>query len=116
MVPRGEQWALKPCFRAWNWTSAPIVRGGEIPQDLGRARTFLSVYLLGLRDATVKFADLPDRSQDGPARQAYEDLLGDLEQSFTAQRTHLLEDDRSALDIEIEVLRERLKQDGLVAR
>jgi len=33
-----------------------------------------------------------------------------------AQRTPLLEDDRSALDVEIEVLRERLQQDGLVAR
>jgi hypothetical protein len=86
------------------------------PRDLTRARTFLSVYLLGLRDATVKFADVWSRSRDAAARAAYEDLLGDLEQSFTTQRTHLLEDDRSALDIEIEVLRERLKQDGLVAR
>jgi hypothetical protein len=86
------------------------------PRDLARARTFLSVYLLGLRDATVKFADVWSRSQNAEARRAYEDLLGDLEQSFTTQRTHLLEDDRSALDVEIEVLRERLKQDGLVAR
>ena len=86
------------------------------PRDLSRARTFLSVYLLGLRDATVKFADVWSRSQDAGARQAYEALLGDLEQSFAAQRTHLLEDDRSGLDIEIEVLRDRLKQDGLVAR
>jgi hypothetical protein len=86
------------------------------PRDLGRARTFLNVYLLGLRDATVKFADVWSRSQDDGARKAYEDLLGDLEQSFAAQRTHLLEDDRSSLDIEIEVLRDRLKQDGLVAR
>jgi len=86
------------------------------PRDLGRARTFLNVYLLGLRDATVKFADVWSRSQDGEARQAYEALLGDLEQSFAEQRTHLLEDDRSSLDIEIEVLRDRLKQDGLVAR
>jgi hypothetical protein len=86
------------------------------PRDLGRARTFLSVYLLGLRDATVKFADVWSRSRDAGARQDYEALLGDLEQSFATQRTHLLEDDRSALDIEIEVLRERLKQDGLIAR
>ena len=86
------------------------------PRDLSRARTFLSVYLLGLRDATVKFADVWSRSRDPEARKAYEDLLGDLEQSFTTQRTHLLEDDRSSLDIEIEVLRDRLKQDGLVAR
>ncbi|MFO1207976.1 MAG: 5-bromo-4-chloroindolyl phosphate hydrolysis family protein [Amaricoccus sp.] len=86
------------------------------PRDLPRARTFLSVYLLGLRDATDKFADVWNRSRDAGARKAYEDLLGDLEKSFTAQRTHLLEDDRSDLDVEIEVLRERLQQDGLVAR
>jgi hypothetical protein len=86
------------------------------PRDLNRARTFLSVYLLGLRDATVKFADLWSRSRDARARTGYEDLLGDLEKSFTTQRTHLLEDNRSDLDIEIEVLRERLQQDGLIAR
>jgi hypothetical protein len=86
------------------------------PRDLARARTFLSVYLLGLRDATVKFADLWGRSRDPVARKEYEALLGDLEQSFTTHRAKLLVDDRSALDIEIEVLRERLQQDGLIAR
>jgi 5-bromo-4-chloroindolyl phosphate hydrolysis protein len=86
------------------------------PRDLTRARRFLSVYLLGLRDATVKFAEVWSRSRDAEARRGYEALLGDLEASFGAQRTHLLEDDRSDLDIEIEVLRERLQQDGLVAR
>ena len=86
------------------------------PRDLARARTFLSVYLLGLRDATVKFADIWGRSRDPVARKEYEALLGDLEQSFTTHRAKLLIDDRSALDIEIEVLRERLQQDGLIAR
>ena len=86
------------------------------PRDLPRARTFLSVYLLGLRDATTKFAEVWDRSRDAGARAAYEDLLGDLETSFGAQRTHLLLEDRSDLDVEIEVLRERLKQDGLITR
>ena len=86
------------------------------PRDLARARTFLSVYLLGLRDATVKFADIWGRSRDPVARKDYEALLGDLEQSFTTHRAKLLVDDRSALDIEIEVLRERLQQDGLIAR
>ena len=33
-----------------------------------------------------------------------------------AQRTHLLGNNRSDLDVEIEVLRERLQQDGLLAR
>ena len=86
------------------------------PRDLSRARTFLSVYLLGLRDATVKFADVWSRSRDPESRTQYEALLGDLETSFTSHRTLLLRDDRSDLDIEIEVLRERLQQDGLIAR
>jgi 5-bromo-4-chloroindolyl phosphate hydrolysis protein len=88
----------------------------EDPRDLSRARPFLSVYLLGLRDATVKFADIWDRSRDQQARTEYEALLGDLETSFTTHRTDLLEDSRSDLDVEIEVLRERLQQDGLIAR
>ena len=86
------------------------------PRDLSRARTFLSVYLLGLRDATVKFADLWSRSQDAEARTRYEALLADLETSFASHRSQLLLENRSDLDIEIEVLRERLQQDGLVAR
>ena len=86
------------------------------PRDLGRARAFLSVYLLGLRDATVKFADLYGRRRDPVALEKYESLLGDLEASFTSQRTHLLEDNRSDLEVEIEVLRERLQQDGLTPR
>jgi hypothetical protein len=86
------------------------------PRDLARARTFLSVYLLGLRDATLKFADLWSRNRDAVARKEYEALLGDLETSFATHRAKLLVDDRSALDVEIEVLRERLQQDGLIAR
>jgi hypothetical protein len=46
----------------------------------------------------------------------YEALLADLETSFAANRTALLEDRSGDLEIEIEVLRERLQQDGLVAR
>jgi hypothetical protein len=86
------------------------------PRDLTRARVFLNVYLLGLRDATVKFADLQARRPDPSAQEKFEALLGDLETSFGVHRTALLEDNRSDLDIEIEVLRDRLHQDGLLAR
>ena len=88
----------------------------EDPGDFARARTFMSVYLLGLRDATRKFADLYGRTRDTDTLREYEALLSDLETSFTTHRTDLLTDNRSDLDIEIEVLRERLQQDGLVAR
>lgn len=88
----------------------------EDPRDLPRARKFLTVYLGGLRDATQKYADLSAGGRDAARRASYEALLTDLEGSFAAHRADLLEDDKSDLDIEIEVLRERLRQDGLVAQ
>ena len=82
-------------------------------RDLPRARTFLTVYLMGLRDSTAKFAEIYARSRDTESRRQYEALLSDLETSFSTHRAGLLKDDRSDLDVEIEVLRERLRQDGL---
>lgn len=83
------------------------------PRDLPRARKFMSVYLMGARDATVKFADIYRQNRDPQARATYEALLDDLEQSFTEHRETLLLDNRSDLDVEIEVLRERLATEGL---
>jgi hypothetical protein len=85
------------------------------PRDLSSARKFLSVYLRGARDATLKFADLYAKTKDAKARGDYEALLGDLETSFTQQRKTMLLENRSDLDVEIEVLRDRLKQEGLRA-
>jgi hypothetical protein len=76
----------------------------------------MGVYLKGARDATIKFADIYARNREPAARADYEALLSDLETSFTAQREVLLLDDRSDLDIEIEVLRDRLKQEGVSAK
>lgn len=83
------------------------------PRDLVAARRYLGVYLLGARDATVKFADLWAQSRDPQARADYEALLTDLEQNFAARTRTLLQDNRAALDIEIEVLRERLQREGI---
>lgn len=83
------------------------------PRDLTGARKYLSVYLLGARDATVKFADLYARTRDDEARAGYESLLDDLEANFSAQTEKLLTDNRTDLDIEIEVLRDRLAREGV---
>lgn len=83
------------------------------PGDLTAARRWLGVYLMGARDATSKFADLWAKSHDPGARADYEALLDDLETNFARRTTGLLENDRSALDIEIGVLRDRLKREGL---
>ena len=85
----------------------------EDPRDLTAARKYLSVYLLGARDATVKFADIYARNRDTQARSDYLDLLDDLDQNFAARTQKLLLDDRSDLTVEIEVLRERLSREGV---
>ena len=83
------------------------------PRDLTSARKYLSVYLMGARDATVKFADVYARTQDPKARSDYESLLDDLEQNFSARTRKMLLDDRSDLTVEIDVLRERLQREGV---
>jgi len=85
------------------------------PRDLSGARKFLGVYLKGARDATIKFADLYSKSRDTDAKTKYESLLTDLETSFNNQRETMMLDNRTDLDVEIEVLRDRLKQEGLKA-
>ncbi|MEM8788198.1 MAG: 5-bromo-4-chloroindolyl phosphate hydrolysis family protein [Pseudomonadota bacterium] len=85
----------------------------EDPRDLTRARKFLGVYLTGARDATQKFAQLYTRRADPQAKAEYVALLDDLETSFRAHREDLLRDDKTALDVEIEVLRERLHREGV---
>ena len=87
----------------------------EDPRDLTAARRYLSVYLMGARDATIKFADIYARSRDPQAKTDYAALLDDLERNFAARTQKLLLDDRSDLNIEIEVLRDRLKREGIRA-
>ncbi|WP_373635283.1 5-bromo-4-chloroindolyl phosphate hydrolysis family protein [Yoonia sp. SS1-5] len=85
----------------------------EDPRDLTGARKFLGVYLMGARDATIKFVDLYGRKQDADARANYEALLDDLEQNFAARTDKMLLDDRIDMDIEINVLRDRLQREGV---
>lgn len=83
------------------------------PRDLTAARKYLGVYLMGARDATVKFADIYARSRDAQARSDYMMLLTDLEENFVAKTARLLEDNNSDLEIEIGVLRDRLAREGV---
>jgi len=83
------------------------------PRDLTGARKFLGVYLMGARDATVKFVDLYKRKKDADARDSYDALLTDLEQNFAARTDKMMLDDRTDMDIEIKVLRDRLQREGV---
>jgi hypothetical protein len=81
------------------------------PGDLTAARKYMSVYLMGARDATIKFADHYAQTRDASARADYEALLTDLETTFAEKSTAFLSNNRTDLDVEISVLRDRLKFD-----
>jgi hypothetical protein len=82
------------------------------PRDLTASRKYLGVYLMGARDASVKFADLYARSRSETARAEYEALLDDLERNFAAATAKLQSNDHDDLNVEIEVLRERLARES----
>ena len=82
------------------------------PGDLTAARKYMGVYLQGARDATEKFVDLYLRKEDLEAKAEYETLLDDLEENFAKRTEMLLNDNKSDLDVEIKVLRERLEREN----
>lgn len=85
----------------------------EDPRDLTAARRYLGVYLLGARDASIKFADIYIQNRSVAARSDYLALLDDLDKNFAARTEKLLLDDHSDLTVEIEVLRDRLDREGV---
>lgn len=83
------------------------------PRDLTAARRYLGVYLMGARDAARKFAELHMRTGGAGARADFLRLLGDLEAGFDQKTRVLLLDDATDLEVEIDVLRDRLKREGV---
>jgi 5-bromo-4-chloroindolyl phosphate hydrolysis protein len=79
------------------------------PRDLTAARKYLGVYLQGAKEATVKFADLYASGRNLKMRDDYLSLLDDLETTFANRTTALLSDNHTDLNVEIEVLRDRLR-------
>jgi hypothetical protein len=83
------------------------------PRDLTAARKYLSVYLRAACEASEKFADLYQRRGNAKTRDDYVKLIEDLDQNFARKTQVFLADDHIDLDIEIGVLRDRLKSEGV---
>lgn len=106
--------ALSDRLRGFIDQARPLLRAVEDdPRHLSAARRYLGLYLDGAREATVKFADLYARNRDQAARDEYLALLDDLQRNFALRVESLQNTDRQALDIEMEVLRERLEREGV---
>jgi len=109
----GEREAIDQFNRFRGTVQTMLKTVEDDPRDLTSAKKYLGVYLMGARDASDKFADLYAQTKDTAARIQYVQLLKDLETSFTSKTQTLLQEDSVDLDIEIEVLRDRLEQDGI---
>ena len=83
------------------------------PRDLTAARKYLSVYLRAACEASEKFSDLYQRTGNAKTRDDYVKLIEDLDQNFARKTQVFLADDHIDLDIEIGVLRDRLKSEGV---
>ncbi len=116
-MKRAEDRKMELKLETFQATARDLIRTvEEDPRDLTAARKYLGVYLMGARDATVKFADIYSRTRDAQARDDYAALLDDLSDNFAARTRKLLVDDRSDLNIEIDVLRDRLQREGVRTR
>lgn len=113
-ISRLNDRALHDRVRAFADQVNPLLRRVENdPGQLGAARRYLGLYLEGAREATVKFTELYARAPDTSARADYVTLLDDLQRNFALRLETMESTDRQALDIEMEVLRERLAREGV---
>lgn len=83
------------------------------PADLRRARRYLTLYLEGAETVANRYVET-HRGQAAPAlEENFRTLLADLEAGFAAQLAQLRESDVRALDIDIAVLQQRLREEGM---
>jgi hypothetical protein len=109
-ILRAKDGALEAHVEKFVGTARGLFRSIESdPGDLTAARKYLSVYLMGARDATVKFVDAYAQGRDPKIRADYEALLGDLETTFASRTQAMLSGSHTDFDVEIQVLRDRLK-------
>ena len=86
----------------------------EDPRDLRRARRFLNIYLDGILRVTRQYLRTHPQNQSDQLEQNYRALLIDMERVCRDQYEKLRQHDADDLEIQIEVLSKRLKQDGVL--
>jgi 5-bromo-4-chloroindolyl phosphate hydrolysis protein len=82
------------------------------PSDLRRSKKFLVIYLDGALEATRKYAKTQNDLGDQDTYIRFRSMLDDMEREFDHQHEKLLTNDRIELDVEIDVLADRLKAES----
>lgn len=81
------------------------------PRDAVRARRFLNVYLDSAERVTLEYARTRREARSPVLAEHLRRLLVDMERTFAEQHRQLLENDMLTLDVEIEVLHERIRRE-----
>jgi 5-bromo-4-chloroindolyl phosphate hydrolysis protein len=85
----------------------------ERPSDLRRARRFLTVFLEGAEQVSDGYARTHRHADSAELEQNFRAVLMTIEEQFRNQRERLREADVLDLDVQIEVLKKQLEQEGV---
>jgi hypothetical protein len=85
----------------------------ERPSDLRRARRFLAVFLEGAEQVSDGYARTHRYAESAELEQNFRTVLITIEEQFARQRERLREADVLDLDVQIEVLKKQLEQEGI---
>lgn len=86
----------------------------ENPRELRRARKFMYVYLDGAQKVSQGYAKTHRHIRSGELEENFRRVLITIENVFTEQHAKLLENDALDLDVQIEVLKTQLENEGVV--
>lgn len=84
------------------------------PATIRRARKFLLVYLDGASKVTEGYASTHQQVTSRELEKNFRNLLDSIETVFKEQKDKLLEEDLFDLDVQMEVLANQLKNEGVV--
>ncbi len=82
------------------------------PEDAGRARRFLNVYIHRIKAILEQYIKLAEHGKADELRPRLLSTLTDVEKAFREKRAKLLDNDISQLDIQLEVLDEQINDEN----
>lgn len=94
--------------------SAILTRLEQDPRNLRRARKFLNVYLDGVKSVVEGYAKTHGQVVAPELDTRFRHALITVEDAFREQQQTLLDRDVDDLDVQIEVLTQQLKREGIV--
>jgi hypothetical protein len=92
---------------------AILAQIAERPSDLRRARRFLAVFLEGAERVSDGYVRTHRHGDSAELTQSFRNVLVTIEEQFRRQRERLRSADVLDLDVQIEVLKKQLEQEGI---